>query len=79
MANRPNKPKPDEAHALAERAWRRGNGDFMSAVKELRNWTGLSLVKAIKIIEAAKPGFARPGQRLSLRDKDGRVIRRIEM
>ena len=65
-----------ELYDLAERAWNESDGDQMTAIKLLRDWSGLSFVNAIDVIEATKPETARPGQELVLMDARGRVIRR---
>jgi hypothetical protein len=66
-----------ELHDLAERAWNESNGDVMTAVKLLRDWSGLSLANAISVIDETKPATARRGQELVYVDGCGRVIRRI--
>jgi hypothetical protein len=65
-----------ELRDLAERAWNESNGDQMTAIKLLRDWSGLSLVNAIDVIEETRPETVRPGQELVLMDARGRVIRR---
>ena len=67
----------DELDDLAERAWNESNGDVMTAVKLLRDWSGLSLANAISVIDETKPATARRGQELVYVDGCGRVIRRI--
>jgi hypothetical protein len=66
-----------ELYDLAERAWSESDGDVMTAVKLLRDWSGLSLANAIDVIEETKPDTARPGQELVFVDGRGRVIRRM--
>ena len=66
-----------ELYDLAERAWNESNGDVMTAVKLLRDWSGLSLANAISVIDETKPESARPGQELVYVDGCGRIIQRI--
>jgi len=66
-----------ELYDLAERAWNESDGDVMTSVKLLRDWSGLSLANAIDVIEETKPDTARPGQELVFVDGRGRVIRRM--
>jgi hypothetical protein len=66
-----------ELRDLAERAWNESNGDQMTAIKLLSDWSGLSLVNAIDVIEETTPETARPGQELVLVDGCGRIIRRM--
>ena len=66
-----------ELYDLAERAWNESNGDQMTAIKLLRDWSGLSFVNAIYVIDETRPETARPGQELVFVDGRGRVIRRM--
>jgi hypothetical protein len=66
-----------ELYDLAERAWNESGGDVMTAVKLLRDFSGLSLANAISVIDETKPEFARPGQELVFMDGCGRIIQRI--
>jgi hypothetical protein len=66
-----------ELHDLAERAWNESNGDVMTAVKLLCDFSGLSLANAMSVIDETKPDTARPGQELVFMDACGRVIQRI--
>jgi hypothetical protein len=66
-----------ELRDLAERAWNESNGDQMTAIKLLRDWSGLSLVNAIDVIEEITPETPRPGQELVLVDGRARIIRRM--
>lgn len=49
----------EKIRELAQRAWHASNGDTMTAVKLLRDWSGLSLVKAAEVIEETRP-LAKP-------------------
>ena len=66
-----------ELYDLAERAWNESNGDQMTAIKLLRDWSGFSFVNAIDVIDETRPETARPGQELVFVDGRGRVIRRM--
>lgn len=50
-------------HQLAERAWLYASGDYVPAIKILREWTGLSLTDAVTAIKETrlKGGAYNPG------------------
>ena len=51
-----------ELYDLAERAWNESNGDQMTAIKLLRDWSGLSFVNAIDVIDETRPEMQRAAE-----------------
>lgn len=51
MSNNPNHNLDQGLDELAQRAWQQANGDALSAVKFLRDWTGLGLLDALAAIQ----------------------------
>ena len=66
-----------ELYDLAERAWNESDGDVLTAVRLLRDWSGLDFANALSVIDETQPEKTARPQELIFVDGCGRVIRRV--